>query len=78
MARSSPAALRSRATCPTTGWRAAIRPRLARIRYDDADAARLLAVAWDRPVEHITEHVRAILSGGIAELEAAAPQLAPA
>ncbi|GAB7110324.1 hypothetical protein JCM4814A_86390 [Streptomyces phaeofaciens JCM 4814] len=48
--------------------------RLVRTRYDDRDIARLLAVAWwDWPVEHITERVRTIMSGSIAELEAAAP-----
>lgn len=47
--------------------------RLIRTRYDDQDIARLLAVAWwDRPAEHITEHVRTIMSGTITELEAAA------
>ncbi len=47
--------------------------RLIRTRYDAADVARLLAVAWwDWPVHHITEHVRTIMAGSIAELEAAA------
>ncbi|NEW52043.1 CatB-related O-acetyltransferase [Nocardia cyriacigeorgica] len=47
--------------------------RLIRTRYDECDVARLLAVAWwDWPLEHITEHVRTIMSGSIAELEAAA------
>ncbi|MFI6043924.1 CatB-related O-acetyltransferase [Nocardia sp. NPDC051321] len=47
--------------------------RLIRNRYDDKDIARLLAVAWwDWPVEHLTEHVRTIMSGTIADLEAAA------
>lgn len=45
-----------------------------RTRYDTADIARLLAVAWwDWPVEHITEHIRTIMSGTVAQLEAAAP-----
>jgi virginiamycin A acetyltransferase len=45
-----------------------------RRRYDDEEIARLLAIAWwDWPVEHITEHIRTIMSGSIDELEAAAP-----
>ncbi|MYW45951.1 antibiotic acetyltransferase, partial [Streptomyces sp. SID161] len=28
---------------------------------------------WDWPAEHITEHVRTIMSGTVADLEAAAP-----
>ena len=48
--------------------------RLIRRRYSDADVARLLALAWwDWPAEHITEHIRTIMSGSIDELEAAAP-----
>ncbi|MCP9956767.1 CatB-related O-acetyltransferase [Streptomyces sudanensis] len=48
--------------------------RLVRTRYDEADVARLLAVAWwDWPAEHITAHVRTILSGSVADPEAAAP-----
>ncbi|MGW5384851.1 CatB-related O-acetyltransferase [Nocardia sp. NPDC003963] len=47
--------------------------RLIRFRYDESEIARLLAVAWwDWSVEHITDHVRAIMSGSIADLEAAA------
>ena len=47
---------------------------LIRTRYGDRDIARLLAVAWwDWPAEHITEHLRAIMSGSIPDLEAAAP-----
>ena len=50
--------------------------RLIRNRYDGLDIARLLAVAWwDWPVEHITRHVRAIMAGSIADLEAAATEL---
>ncbi|WP_058855271.1 CatB-related O-acetyltransferase [Nocardia jinanensis] len=50
--------------------------RLIRNRYDGSEIARLLAVAWwDWPVEHITEHVRVIMSGSIADLEAAAATL---
>ncbi|WP_129767877.1 CatB-related O-acetyltransferase [Streptomyces sp. L-9-10] len=49
--------------------------RLIRTRYSDEDVARLLSVAWwDWPAEHITEHVRTIMSGSIADLEAAAPE----
>ncbi|MCP9985969.1 CatB-related O-acetyltransferase [Streptomyces sudanensis] len=48
--------------------------RLVRTRYDEADVARLFAVAWwDWPAEHITAHVRTILSGSVADPEAAAP-----
>lgn len=48
--------------------------RLIRTRYSDEDVARLLAVAWwDWPAEHITGHVRTIMSGSITDLEAAAP-----
>ncbi|MFI9100824.1 CatB-related O-acetyltransferase [Streptomyces fildesensis] len=51
--------------------------RLIRTRYSDEDVARLLAVAWwDWPAEHITGHVRTIMSGDIAGLEAAAPDTA--
>ncbi|GGV73778.1 hypothetical protein GCM10010294_36380 [Streptomyces griseoloalbus] len=52
--------------------------RLVRTRYSAEDVARLLAVAWwDWPAEHITEHVRTIMSGSIADLEAAAPAAGP-
>ncbi|MFB9543140.1 CatB-related O-acetyltransferase [Micromonospora sagamiensis] len=48
--------------------------RVIRTRHRDEDIARLLAVAWwDWPTEHITAHVRTIMSGSIADLEAAAP-----
>ena len=47
---------------------------LIRSRFSQADVARLLALAWwDWPAEHITMHVRTIMSGSIDELEAAAP-----
>ena len=47
---------------------------LIRSRFSEADVARLLALAWwDWPAEHITAHVRTIMSGSIDELEAAAP-----
>ncbi|CAM5273954.1 hypothetical protein GCM10010261_59830 [Streptomyces pilosus] len=50
--------------------------RLIRTRHDAADIARLLAVAWwDWPVQHITKHVRTIMSGTVADLEAAAAQI---
>lgn len=49
--------------------------RLIRSRYTDEDIARLLAVAWwDWPLDHLTAHVPTIMSGTIADLEAAAPQ----
>ncbi len=48
--------------------------RLIRTRYNDEDVARLLAVAWwDWPADLITEQVRTIMSGTVADLEAAAP-----
>jgi virginiamycin A acetyltransferase len=48
--------------------------RLLRIRYDARDVARLLDVAWwDWPLEHITAHVRTIMSGSVDDLVAAAP-----
>jgi virginiamycin A acetyltransferase len=48
--------------------------RVIRQRYSDADVSRLLALAWwDWPTEHITEHIRTIMSGSIDELVAAAP-----
>ncbi|MGW8565203.1 CatB-related O-acetyltransferase [Isoptericola sp. NPDC055881] len=49
--------------------------RLLRTRYDAEDVARLLSVAWwDWPLEHVTRHVRTIMSGTVAELELAAEQ----
>ncbi|NUW46967.1 CatB-related O-acetyltransferase [Nonomuraea rhodomycinica] len=48
--------------------------RVIRTRYDDHDIARLLTLAWwDWPAEHITRHIPTIMSGSIADLEAAAP-----
>ncbi|MER6389356.1 CatB-related O-acetyltransferase [Streptomyces sp. NPDC059382] len=48
--------------------------RLIRTRYEPADIARLLAVAWwDWPVEHLTRHVRTVMSGSVDALEEAAP-----
>ena len=48
---------------------------LIRHRYNDKDVARLLSLAWwDWPLQHITDHVRTIMSGNIDELEAAAPK----
>ncbi|MEU8466320.1 CatB-related O-acetyltransferase [Streptomyces sp. NPDC029003] len=47
--------------------------RLLRTRYDDADIARLLRIAWwDWPVERISAHLRVIMSGTVDELEAIA------
>ncbi|MFI9362548.1 CatB-related O-acetyltransferase [Kitasatospora sp. NPDC053057] len=44
-----------------------------RRRFDDADIERLLRAAWwDWPVELVTEHVRAIMSGTPADIEAIA------
>lgn len=47
---------------------------LIRTRHTDEEIARLLALAWwDWPVEHLTRHVRAVMSGTVADLEAVAP-----
>ncbi|MER6769084.1 CatB-related O-acetyltransferase [Streptomyces bacillaris] len=52
--------------------------RLIRTRYEEADIARLLAVAWwDWPADHLTRHIRTVMSGTVAELEAAAPGVPP-
>ncbi|BCK53602.1 CatB-related O-acetyltransferase [Nocardia wallacei] len=49
--------------------------RLIRTRYDERDIARLLEVGWwDWPVEHITEHIRVIMSGTVTELEGLRPR----
>jgi virginiamycin A acetyltransferase len=49
--------------------------RVIRYRYDDKDIARLLSLAWwGWPLQHITDHIRTIMSGSIDELEAAAPK----
>ncbi|MFF7590047.1 CatB-related O-acetyltransferase [Kitasatospora purpeofusca] len=49
--------------------------RVIRTRYEEKDIARLVAVAWwDWPQEHITAHVRTIMSGTVEELEAVAPE----
>lgn len=51
--------------------------RLIRTRFGDNDIARLLTVAWwDWPLDHITAHIRTIMSGTITDLEAAAPNAA--
>nr|WP_207782503.1 hypothetical protein [Phytoactinopolyspora limicola] len=48
--------------------------RLIRTRHDDDDVARLLALTWwDWPMAHITAHLGTIMSGSVADLEAAAP-----
>jgi virginiamycin A acetyltransferase len=48
--------------------------RVIRHRYPDDDIARLNRVAWwDWPLDHLTQHVRTIMSGSIDDLEAAAP-----
>lgn len=49
--------------------------RVIRTRYDGGDAARLLDLAWwDWPVEHLTAHIRTVMSGSVADLEAIAPK----
>jgi virginiamycin A acetyltransferase len=46
--------------------------RLIRLRFTESEVARLLAVAWwDWPVEHLTKHIRTIMSGSVDDLEAA-------
>ncbi|MFG2791776.1 CatB-related O-acetyltransferase [Streptomyces sp. NPDC048419] len=48
--------------------------RLIRTRHPEADIARLLALAWwDWPLEHLTRHMRIIMSGSVDELEAVRP-----
>ncbi len=48
--------------------------KLIRRRFGDEDIARLLELAWwDWPAEHLTRHVRAVMSGSVAELAAVAP-----
>jgi virginiamycin A acetyltransferase len=48
--------------------------KLIRRRYDEEDIGRLTRLAWwDWPLAHISEHIRAIMAGGIDDLEAVAP-----
>jgi virginiamycin A acetyltransferase len=48
--------------------------KLIRTRYSEPDITRLLGLAWwDWPAEHLTRHLRTIMSGSIEDLEAAAP-----
>jgi virginiamycin A acetyltransferase len=48
--------------------------RVIRHRYPQDDIARLTRIAWwDWPLDHITRHVRTIMSGTVDDLEAAAP-----
>lgn len=48
--------------------------RVLRTRFDAGTVARLLELAWwNWPLEHITEHVRAIMAGSVDELERVAP-----
>ncbi|GAA2771465.1 CatB-related O-acetyltransferase [Streptomyces showdoensis] len=47
---------------------------LIRTRYSESEVARLLALAWwDWPVDHLTRHLRTVMSGTVEDLEAAAP-----
>jgi virginiamycin A acetyltransferase len=49
--------------------------KVIRTRYNDEDVARLLAVAWWHwPVEHLTRHLRVVMSGTLDELERVAPR----
>ncbi|WPR50510.1 CatB-related O-acetyltransferase [Streptomyces sp. S399] len=53
--------------------------RVIRHRYDARDTARLLALAWwDWPLDHLTAHLRTIMSGTVDALEEAAPGAGPA
>ncbi|MFE7589214.1 CatB-related O-acetyltransferase [Kitasatospora sp. NPDC057512] len=48
--------------------------KVIRLRYDEADIARLLDLAWWHwPAEHLTRHLRTVMSGTVEELAAAAP-----
>jgi virginiamycin A acetyltransferase len=48
--------------------------RVIRHRYPEDDIARLTRIAWwDWPLDHVTRHVRTIMSGTVDDLEAAAP-----
>lgn len=50
--------------------------KVIRSRYSESDIARLLALAWwDWPAERLTRHLRTIMSGTIADLEADAPPI---
>ena len=45
-----------------------------RSRYSEPDITRLLTLAWwNWPVEHLSQHLRTIMSGSIDDLEAVAP-----
>jgi len=49
--------------------------RVVRTRYSDQDVARLLRAAWwNWPIDVVTEHVRTIMTGTAAELEAIAAE----
>ncbi|MEV7781217.1 CatB-related O-acetyltransferase [Kitasatospora sp. NPDC088351] len=49
--------------------------KVIRSRYPDGDVARLLAAAWwDWPADHLTRHIRTVMSGTVDQLEAAAPR----
>ena len=48
--------------------------KLIRTRYTEADVARLLDLAWwDWPTEHLTAHLRTVMSGSVDQLAAIAP-----
>jgi virginiamycin A acetyltransferase len=49
--------------------------RLIRTRHSAADVARLLDLAWwDWPTEHLTAHLRTVMSGSVDQLAAVAPR----
>ncbi|ASO19563.1 virginiamycin A acetyltransferase [Actinoalloteichus hoggarensis] len=53
--------------------------RVIRLRYDEADVARLTAAAWwDWPLELVTEHARTLMTGTPADIERIAAEAAPA
>ncbi len=48
--------------------------RVIRRRFHEVEVARLMALAWwDWPLQHITDHIRTIMSGSIDALETVAP-----
>ena len=50
--------------------------RLLRSRFSEPDITRLRSLAWwDWPAEHLTRHLRTVMSGSIDDLEAIAPGL---
>ncbi|MDQ0847936.1 acetyltransferase-like isoleucine patch superfamily enzyme [Streptomyces sp. V1I6] len=49
--------------------------KVIRTRYDDEDVARLLRLPWwDWPAEHLTAHIRTVMTGTVDDLEKVAPR----